>query len=58
MSLYGGTMIAVQNLEFCVSFLYLVGNRDPMHPQRAAWNANCAKAWLSSGIPSIKGPRQ
>lgn len=28
-ALYGATMIAVQRLEFSVSFLYLVGNCDP-----------------------------
>jgi hypothetical protein len=28
-ALYGATMIAVQRLEFSVSFLYLVGNYDP-----------------------------
>lgn len=28
-ALYGATMIAVQRLEFSVSFLYLIGNYDP-----------------------------
>jgi hypothetical protein len=29
MALYGAAMVAVQHLEFCISFLHLVGNYDP-----------------------------
>ena len=35
-ALYGATMIAVQRLEFSVSFLYLVGNYDPRESSGSA----------------------
>lgn len=48
MAPYGATMIAVQNLEFCVSFLYLVGNRSP---QKAG--AGSAKRQLGKGLTEL-----
>ncbi len=58
-ALYGATMIAVQRLEFSVSFLYLIGNYDPSKSSGSArrqLRKGLARLWesLNKGTAPMK----